>query len=208
MGAGALSEAELLSVIMREGHGGGSAVAAGQKLLDECGGLAAMAAAPLRSLRQIGGLGTARAAQLAAAFELARRLGMAQNDTPQTVTTSAEVGEMFRARMAGLDYEEFWVLYLSAANTVLGRERAGHGGAADVAVDHKLVVKRAVELLASGVVLVHNHPSGVAEPSAGDHEVTARIVAAAALFDIEVVDHIIVTTGGHFSFRQARLLQL
>lgn len=273
LGAAALSDAELLSIVLREGHGGASAVQLAQKLLDESGndagvgasgtinngangtrdtnGLAALAAKPLRNLRMLGGIGLARAAALAATFEIARRVaaqnaaqnalhrasqpppqmytqsttqaghGTAQPLTQATntmqsasqnarayrqITNSAEVGDMFRPKIAKLPHEEFWVLYLSAANTVLGSEKAGQGGVAGVTVDHRLLVKRAVELLASGVVLVHNHPSGVAEPSKGDHDVTARIAQAAQLFDIEVVDHIIITENNSFSFRQAGLM--
>ncbi len=155
------------------------------------------------------GLGIARAASLSAAFELGRRAstnGVAI--PPQKISTNEDVVGIFRPQIASLPHEEFWVLYLSSANTVLGREKIGQGGISGVTVDHRLVVKRAVELLCSGIVLAHNHPSGIAEPSEGDRELTDAIVRAARLFDIQVVDHLIVTPdGGSFSFRSAGLVE-
>ncbi len=207
-GAGVLDDAELLGLIVREGAGGRQATELARGLIEECGGLEELSRADFKNLRMMQGLGITRAASLAAAFELGRRVSLRGPDIPQKIRTSEDVAGIFRAQMAALPYEEFWVLYLSSANTVVAREKAGQGGVAGVGVDHRLVVKRAVELLCSGIVLVHNHPSGVAEPSEDDRILTAAIVDAARLFDIRVVDHLIITSGGgSFSFRSAGLVE-
>ncbi len=202
-----LSDAELLSVIIR--NAGTPAVNLSERLLAECGGLAGLSDMDFKALRMQQGLGVGRAAILAAVFELARRTTTSLNaPLPQAIIrTNEDVLEIFRYQLCGLDHEEFWVLYLSSANTVVGKEKAGQGGVSGVAVDYRLVVKRAVELLASAMVLIHNHPSGVAEPSGDDHELTTRIAEAAHLFDIQVMDHLIVTANSSFSFRRAGLVK-
>ena len=202
-GACSLDDVELLSIIIRDG-GGRQAVELARSLLEEYGGLEELSRVDFKGLRLSQGLGVVRAASLVAAFELGRRVSPRGGDIPQKIKTNEDVVEIFRPQIAALPYEEFWVLYLSSSNTVLGREKMGQGGVAGVAVDHKLVVKRAVELLSSGIVLVHNHPSGVAAPSGDDCALTDRIADAARLFDICVVDHLIITSGGEsFSFRGA-----
>jgi DNA repair protein RadC len=207
-GAGVLDDAELVGLVIREGAGGLLATELARSLLNESGGLEELSRTELRSLRKMQGLGVTRAASLAAAFELGRRVSSRGAENLQTIRTNEDVAGIFRPQIGSLPYEEFWVLYLSSANTVLGREKAGQGGVTGVTVDHRLVVKRAVELLSSGIVLVHNHPSGVAEPSEEDRALTASIVDAARLFDIRVVDHLIVTAGGgSFSFRSAGLVE-
>jgi DNA repair protein RadC len=207
-GVGVLDDAELLSLVLREGGGGRQAVELARCLLKECGGLEELARADFKGLRMLQGLGVTRAAAVAAAFELGRRASLRSAEIPQKISTNEDVADIFNPLIAALPYEEFWVLYLSSANTVLSREKAGQGGVTGVMVDHRLVIKRAVELLSSGIVLVHNHPSGVAEPSEGDRELTTAVTEAARLFDIRVIDHLIVTQGGgSFSFRSAGLVE-
>ena len=98
------------------------------------------------------------------------------------------------------------MLYLSSSNRIIERQRVSQGGVQGTVVDHRLIVKRALELLATQLILIHNHPSGVAEASAPDRQLTARIAEAAALFDIRLLDHIIIGRSNDFSFRLARLL--
>ncbi len=100
-----------------------------------------------------------------------------------------------------------WALYLSSANGVIEKTRVSQGGVTALVVDYKLVVKRAVEVLASSLIIVHNHPSGVAAPSPEDIAITQRIAQAAALFDIRLVDHIIIADGASYSFRQYGMIE-
>lgn len=117
------------------------------------------------------------------------------------ISSKDDVVSLF-APLADLPHEEFWALYLASGGRVLDRVRLSQGGVAGTVVDHKLVVKRAVELLASSLILVHNHPSGIARPSSEDKTITATITAAAALFDIDVVDHVIISRSGAYSFAE------
>ncbi|MDE5624413.1 MAG: JAB domain-containing protein, partial [Alistipes sp.] len=99
-----------------------------------------------------------------------------------------------------------WVVYLSASNRILESWRVSQGGVVATIVDHRLIVKRALELLATRMILAHNHPSGTAEPSADDKVLTERVGAAAALFDIRLVDHVIISREGYFSFYLSKML--
>ena len=106
-----------------------------------------------------------------------------------------------------MKYEECWCLYLNTGNRIVERQRVSQGGVQATVVDHRLVIKRALELLATQIILVHNHPSGAALPSEQDKILTKKIAEAAALFDIRLLDHLIIARGGEYSFRQSGLLQ-
>lgn len=205
-GAASLTDAELVSVVIREGRDGLSALGLSEKIL-QTETLSQLARKDLKALRMTAGLGVKRAAVLAAALELGRRMRAQEAGMPEVIATNDDVARIFRPAIAGLPHEEFWVLYLSSANTVVGKEKVSQGGVSGTVVDHRLVIKRAIELLASGIILVHNHPSGVAQPSDDDKRLTRKIAEAASLFDIPVLDHLIVTTGDCFSFRQAGLVE-
>ncbi len=202
-GVDTLSDAELLSVVIREGTKTEFTVATAEKLLSDAGGdLAGLASMGFGRLRIAHDLGASRAASLVAALEIGVRMNrQQQRATLQVVANNEDVISIFRPLIAGLPHEEFWVLYLNASNRVIDRVRVSQGGVAGTVVDHKLIVKRAVELLASSLILVHNHPSGDAAPSDEDLEVTGRLTQAAALFDIAVLDHLILTPNTSFSFR-------
>lgn len=207
-GAGSLTNAELISVVIHEGGDGLSAVQLSQNILDANGeNLCELSKSDIRTLRITCGLGIKRAAILTAAFELGRRAASDESMTPTVIRTHEDVETIFRPLIASLRHEEFWALYLSSANTVVGRVKVSQGGVSGTVVDHKLILKRAVELLASGIVLIHNHPSGIAEPSGDDKRLTEKIEAGAALFDISVLDHLIITSGGCFSFRRAGIIK-
>jgi DNA repair protein RadC len=142
-----------------------------------------------------------KAAAIAAAGEFARRITTEKSLRVNTIASKEDVVRLF-APLAELSHEEFWVAYLTSGGRVIDRARLSQGGVSGTVVDYKLVVKRAVELLASSLVLVHNHPSGIAQPSRDDIAITETITAAAALFDITVIDHIIVSRADAFSFAE------
>ena len=152
------------------------------------------------------GLGLRKAERLAVATELGRRLMAADADTVGSISTSGDVARIFRPLIEGLKHEECWVLYLTNSNRIIERQRVSQGGVQGTVVDHRLIAKRALELLATQVLMVHNHPSGAAEPSEQDKALTRKIAGALALFDIRLLDHIILSSDGEFSFRQAGLL--
>lgn len=207
-GASSLSDAELLSIILGEGTSYNSAIDTALRLLETYNGsLTTMTRASIARLRMTEGIGIKRAALLAATFELAKRLRMQETAIPTVIRTKEDVTALLGPHMACLPHEEMWALYLTSANGIIEKARISQGGVTSMTVDYKLIVKRAIEVLASSIIIVHNHPSGVAAPSAEDISVTRRISDAAALFDIPLIDHIIITDGQSYSFRQHALIQ-
>jgi DNA repair protein RadC len=206
-GVKSLDDCELLSIIIGSGTDSASAYELAERLLSAGGGtLSALAKMEPRKLRMVAGLGMKRAAVLSAALELGARLGKAQSADVKTIHNPDEAANYLRPIMAALPHEEFWVIYLSSANTILGSSRVSQGGVGNISVDSRIIVKQAVETLSASIILAHNHPSGAAIPSEEDKQLTAKIKEAAALFDISVLDHLIITSGESFSFRRKGLL--
>ncbi|MFI3327542.1 MAG: DNA repair protein RadC [Rikenellaceae bacterium] len=204
-GAVALSDSELISVVFGDATDDGVSIA--DRLLEVCSGsLSKLSSSSLALLRSADGVGEKRASRVLAAIELGRRCALAVADGQVAVFNSQDVVALFRPRVMMLQHEECWVLYLNAANNIIEQQRVSHGGLDATIVDHRLIVKRALELLALKIVVVHNHPTGISHPSAEDIAVTKRIQAAAMLFDIVLLDHVIVSCDGDFSFRGASLL--
>ncbi len=200
-GAEALSDMDLLTVLT-----GDEAVA--EALLKEAGGsLVRLNAIGQSRLRMIGGLGLRRARLLAAAAEYGRRTVAKQPvEADRIIRESNDIVRIFRPQLEGLPHEECWAVYLTASNRIIEQRRISQGGLQATIVDARLVVKRALELLAAQMILIHNHPSGAAEPSPEDRVMTEKIVQAAALFDIRVLDHLIISREGDYSFRRAGLI--
>lgn len=205
-GAGALTDAELLALLTDDGAEG--SLARAEALLQACGGtLSGVGRTELARLRMTAGVGLKRASRVAVAAELGRRM-LAQDVSSEvrSITSSEEVVRLFRPRLIDLDHEECWVLYLGSSNRIIEQVRISQGGVQGTVVDHRLVVKRALELLATQLILVHNHPSGTAEPSEEDKVLTRRIAEAAALFDIRLLDHLIISRLDSCSLRSRGLL--
>lgn len=198
-GVGELSDAELLAVVIEDKEIAG-------KILLECGSLAAIVRMELPRLRMIEGLGLRRAEKIAASAELGRRLAAAEAQHVDSIATSDDIVRIFRPIVEGLSHEECWVLFLTNSNRIIERQRVSQGGVQATIVDNRLIVKRALELLSTQVVLVHNHPSGTAEPSEADIVLTRKVREAAALFDIRLLDHIIIAGASSYSFRSSGLL--
>ena len=157
-------------------------------------------------LRMIGGLGLRRARLLLAAAEFGRRAVAERAAEADCIATSDDVVRLFRPQLERLSHEECWVVYLTSSNRVIERYRISQGGVTGTVVDHRLIVKRALELLATQLILVHNHPSGTPEASGQDKTLTERVARAAALFDIRLLDHIIIARDGDFSFLREGLM--
>lgn len=200
-GAEALSDMDLLTVLT-----GDEAIA--EALLQEAGGsLVRLNAISQSRLRMIGGLGLRRARLLAAAAEYGRRTVAKQPvEADRIIRESNDIVRIFRPQLEGLPHEECWAVYLTSSNRIIEQQRISQGGLQATIVDARLVVKRALELLAAQMILIHNHPSGAAEPSEEDRIMTEKIVQAAALFDIRVLDHLIISREGDYSFRRAGLI--
>lgn len=198
-GVGELSDAELLAVVIEDETLAG-------KIISECGSLSGIVRTELPRLRMIEGLGLRRAEKIAASAELGRRLVAAEAQNVDSIATSDDIVRIFRPIVEGLSHEECWVLFLTNSNRIIERQRVSQGGVQATIVDNRLIVKRALELLSTQIVLVHNHPSGAAEPSDADIALTRKVREAAALFDIRLLDHIIIAGSGSYSFRSGGLL--
>lgn len=199
-GAEALTDAELLSLVLPARRGEES-VATAERMMESVGGVGPLARLTLSELRQLEGLGMDGAAKVAAAIELGRRVLLAEGEEGANITNYRDVVALFGPLLGSLSHEEMWVLYLSSSNRILEKRRMSVGGLSSLTTDCRLIVRHALTLVAASIIVVHNHPSGLAEPSGEDEQFTRRLREAAALFDIALLDHIIVSRGGSYSFR-------
>ena len=205
-GIGSLTDAELLSLLLEEGNASMSAEQMAERIIAECGSLAALGRVEVARMRMIEGVGLKRAVRIAAAVEFGRRAMASQAETIDAISSSEDVVSIFRPVFEGMKHEECWVLYLTTSNRIIERQRLSRGGVQGTVVDRRLVAKRALELLATQVIMVHNHPSGDVHPSAADKSLTSGVNEALRLFDIRLLDHLIISGGESFSFRQSGLL--
>ena len=178
-----------------------------ERLLDRVGSLAALSRMELSRLRMAEGLGLSRAEKVASAAELGRRFARAESQQVESILSSDDALRVLRPNFEGLSREECRVLFLTSSNRVVECMLLSQGGVQATVVDHRLIVKRALELLATQIIVAHNHPSGSASPSEPDVALTRRIKESAALFDIVLLDHIIIASSGEtFSFKGAGML--
>lgn len=200
-GVESLSDEELVALLVAEG-GDEEALELSRGLLAAySGSLQALVGDDVKRLRMLSGLGLRRASRIKVAAEIGRRVSLAKADEVDVITSDGDVVRIMEPQLSSLRHEECWAIYLASSGRVLERVRISQGGVQATVVDYRLVVKRALELLAVQIVLVHNHPSGSAQPSRQDEELTQRIDAAAKLFDIRLLDHVIIARGAHYSFR-------
>lgn len=200
-GAAGLSTAELIALVWGSGTRGRSAIDLAGEALARLDGLAGLAAASDVELEQLPGVGVARAAQLAAAFELGRRLLADWPAVRWTVRTPRDVADRLVLQMGRLEREELRVVLLNTRNTVLRVVTVYQGNVSSSLVRVGELYRDAIRLSASGVILVHNHPSGDPTPSPDDLHLTAEALAAGRLLDIELLDHLVI---GHDAFVSLR----
>lgn len=205
-GPGALSDAELLALLLRTGLPGKNVVQLAQELLDRFGGMGGLLHTPAAQLQQVKGLGPAKRAELLAVVELARR-ALAQTlqerplfDSPQAVR------QYLQLQLGGHRHEVFAVLFLDSQHRLLALEELFRGTLDQAAVYPREVVLRALHHGAAAVVLAHNHPSGVAEPSRADEAITRTLKTALAVVDVRVLDHFVVTAQRSCSMAERGLL--
>lgn len=197
-----LTNAELLAIIFGSGLPGKSVITLSQEILRDNGNrlsrLSQMSIHELSS--KYDGIGPAKAVTLAAAFELGTRCQTDLAIADPVIKGSDSVYKMMRQSMERLPYEQFRVLHLNRANRVIFDECVSKGGTTSTTVDVKLVMKRAIDKLSAGLIFVHNHPSGNLRPSKADDELTQRLKKAAEILDIKVLDHLIITPSGYYSY--------
>jgi DNA repair protein RadC len=201
-GKNALSNAELLAILLRTGDIGTSAVELSRSILDSVDNdLIALSNLTLDDLMQHKGIGEAKAITIMAALELGKRRRGAEANLPTEVKDSKDSFERFLPYIDDMRQEHFLVLYLNQSNHALKVECLSNGGTTNVIADPKLIFKNALNLGATCLVLGHNHPSGNPRPSEDDRQLTKKLVAAGKLLDITVIDHIIIGNERYYSFR-------
>lgn len=201
-GKAALSDSELLAILLRTGMEGQSAVELARALLDTVGNnLITLSNLTLDDITQHKGIGKAKAITIMAALELGKRRRGAEANLPTEVKDSKDSFERFLPYIDDMRQEHFLVLYLNQSNHALKVECLSNGGTTNVIADPKLIFKNALSLGATCLVLGHNHPSGNPRPSEDDRQLTKKLVAAGKLLDITVIDHIIIGNERYFSFR-------
>ena len=205
-GPASLADAELLALLLRTGLAGRGVLQFAQSLLDDFGGLAGLLAAPPESLGRVRGLGPAKRAELSAVTEIARRSVAARLREAPVFDAPAAVRHFLQLQIATRPYEVFVVLFLDTQQRLIAFEELFRGTLAQTSVYPREVVKRALALNAAAVVLAHNHPSGVAEPSRADEALTQALRSALALVDVRVLDHFVVAAGTVVSFAERGLL--
>lgn len=201
-GVGALSDAELLGILIGSGNKNETAVELAQRILHSVSNnLNILGKQEIKELiRNFNGIGEAKAITIAAAMELGKRRKLSEVVIQPQITSSDTVFEIFHPILADLRHEEVWVLLLNRANKVLKKIQVSKGGVTGTVVDIRMIMKEAIDSLASAMVLCHNHPSGNSNPSDDDDNITRRLKEAGQIMDIRLLDHIIVCDHSYYSY--------
>jgi DNA repair protein RadC len=206
-GAAALSNSELLAILINNGSKDKSAVDLAMEILQlGSNNLNELGKLTLKELQQVKGIGAAKAITIAAALELGRRRQAAVTLDKPVVKNSNDIADYLKAHLKDLPYEVFAVVYLNRANKINHFEIISRGGITGTVADPRVILRRALEEDATSLVLSHNHPSGNLLPSKADEELTKKIKEAASYFDIKILDHIIISDEGYYSFADEGIL--
>ena len=189
-----LNDAELLALLLEDR-------ALAEELISECGSLANIAKLPASRLRMVAGLGAKRTERIQSAIEIGNRISSASRAVEESISSSEDVVRIMRPKLQDKKHEECWAIFLTNSNRIIESRCMSQGGVQATIVDHRLIVKRALELLSTRIIIVHNHPSGSATPSGADFDITKKIKEATSLFDIQLLDHIIISATESYSFK-------
>jgi DNA repair protein RadC len=206
-GKATLSDAELVAILIGSGSKDESAVALCKRILASAdNNLNALGKLSITQLMAFKGIGEAKAITIAAAMELGRRRRREEALHQQKITSSKSVFELMQPVLGELPHEEFWIIYLNNSSKVIQKGQLSKGGITGTLVDVRLVLKKALEVGATGIILAHNHPSGTLKPSEADKNLTQKLKRAGESLDIKVLDHLIITEKAYFSFADESLL--
>jgi DNA repair protein RadC len=206
-GKNALSDAELLAILLGSGSRDETAVELAKKILKTYdNSLHLIGKTSVKELENFKGIGEAKAVTVIAALEMGRRRQLTDIREQPTVRSSTDAYHLIAPFLVDIHHEEFWVLMLNHANQVTARENISKGGVAGTVVDAKIIFKRALLQNASSIILVHNHPSGNLKPSQADIDITKKLKQAGMVLEISVLDHLIVSERGFFSFMDEEMM--
>ena len=208
-GNSALSDADLIAILIGSGTVEANAVELAERILASVNGnLAELGRRTVKDLMKFKGIGEAKAITIAAALEFGRRRQFSDAMKQDTIKCAPDTFALMSPILIDLRHEEFWIILLNSARHVIGKQRVSSGGVASVMVDAKLVFRPALEALASSIVLVHNHPSGHLRPSKEDITLTNKLKAAGETLDIQIADHVIIARTGFYSFFEQRVFHI
>ncbi|MDD4922758.1 MAG: DNA repair protein RadC [Bacteroidales bacterium] len=201
-GAETLSNAELLAILLGSGSSHESAVSLAKRIMNHAGNnLNELGKMSINSLcKQFMGVGPAKAVTIAAALELGKRRRTSEVVKRLQISNSRDIYELFHSRLIDLPHEECWLLMMNNQHRIIETLRISHGGVSETTVDPKIVMKHALEKLASAIVLCHNHPSGNPHPSSCDDKITNKLKMACLNMDIQLTDHVIFSDSGYYSY--------
>lgn len=207
-GKSTLSNAELIAILLRTGVTGSSALDIAKKILHKVNGdlneLGKLSVSDLKKMEK--GLGDTKSITIVAALELGRRRQSSEVREKPIILASRDSFDLIYPELADLKHEEFYILYLNKSNRVMAFKNISSGGVSGTVVDTKIILKHAIEILASGIIAVHNHPSGNLQPSEADRKITRTLKDAAKLLDIHLIDHLIIGDKNYFSFADEGIL--
>ncbi|MDR0232497.1 MAG: DNA repair protein RadC [Dysgonamonadaceae bacterium] len=201
-GISALSDAELLAIIIGSGNNEESAVELSQRILFSAdNNLNILGKFSIKELISgFKGIGEAKAISIVAAMELGKRRKYSEIINREQIRCSRDIFECFHPMLCDLQHEEFWILVLNRTNKIIDKIKISQGGVTQTVVDHKLILKEALSRLASGIVLCHNHPSGNKRPGKDDDSMTKKIIECCRMFEIYIFDHIIIADNDYYSY--------
>ncbi|MCQ2960315.1 MAG: DNA repair protein RadC [Bacteroidales bacterium] len=206
-GCSSLTETELLAIILGSGTKNESALDLAKKIFAQANNnLYDLGKFSINDFKQIKGIGEAKAVSLIATFELGRRRNLTESRKKDSIRSSREIFSIMQPLIGELKHEEFWAIYLNNSNVIITEKKISSGGITKTVVDTKLIAKHAIELLATGVIISHNHPSESNQPSREDKELTTQIRDALKLIDCRLLDHIIISGKNYYSFCDEGLL--
>ncbi|WP_010136943.1 RadC family protein [Ochrovirga pacifica] len=206
-GSNSLSDAELIAILIGSGNRKETAVELSKKILVHFNNnLNQLAKASLNDLQQFNGIGEAKAISIITALELGKRRRLEKALAVPKIGCSKDAYEILQPLLGDLPHEEFWVLHLNNSNKVIEKQLISKGGLTGTLVDLRIIFKKSLELLATAMILGHNHPSEKLQPSSADKHITQKIKTAALTLDIKVLDHLIVTQKTYFSFADEGIL--
>ena len=206
-GIRALSEAELIAILIGSGNLDESAVEVARRIMASVNNnLNELGKKTINDLQKFKGIGPAKAITIAAAMELGRRRKESEPDEKPKVVTSADCAAIFKPLLSDISHEEFWVLLLNRNNLVIDKMMVSQGGISGTVIDVRIILKMALDKLACSIILCHNHPSGNLIPSEADKDITKKIKEAGKHMDIPVLDHLIIANDAYFSFADEGLI--
>ncbi|WP_372767581.1 DNA repair protein RadC [Lutibacter sp.] len=206
-GKSALSDAELIAILIGSGSRNESAVDLSKRILNSIdNNLNKLGKLSVLDLQKFKGIGDAKAISIITALELGRRRRIEEALELPQINSSEAIFNLMQPFIGELQHEEFWIVYLNNSNKVLHKEQLSKGGLTGTFVDVRLVFKKAIELFSTAIILCHNHPSGKLQPSQADKSITNKLKLAGETLDIKVLDHLIITENAYFSFADQNIM--